>query len=886
MVVTNMKSVLNKGVVGTIIGLILLIALPALAAAAPDVTVTGVTVWPPQPRVNQPAVVIATVQNVGDATASGTWANFAITAGSITYTSQNATGMALDPNDVRQVSILWTPVTTGTHTLTVTAGNPADANTANDVLSTTANVAATGTIAIRNFFVTPTLLVDGNGCTSLSPLYASGFVTEDGFGTNDRVLVYVDNVLKDSVRASALQGGLFQSSMSTLCFDQPGDHTVRADVDRGGSVLATASGTVNALFTLPNGDRTIPRFPNLVDIEGMPRILRLGAGEFSEYVLSIENLGTSTDTYNIKVTSSATVDTWLDLETNIVTVEPGQIKYVSLFADVPRDAPDGSYPVNVIAEGRSTDIDRLYLVTQNQQMPPGTPGVQPDYSVDIELNPVKLDVDAGESGQYVATVKNIGKKTDTYDLTTLVSSKTRSWFRFERDRITLAPGEQQQIKVFVDVPEEAAAKSYPVSVEADGAALDIDRGSLTVIRAASGFDVEVGKTGVSPSTIPSGRGQGIAVKASVSFVDLTRESPGENVLVRLYVDGQSVQRQTVFIPSGESKQVSFTLDSGDSPINAEPGTYHVYMVASVGNEIDRGEGGTLTLVEPGASVITGVGGSGGSTQTTTFNTTANSDVGLTLTVKNADLKDNTYTISAEGSGALNGKVSIEPTELSVPEGEVRSSDFVLKVGNVKDGMYTVTIKAKAGDAVAEKSITVNVKGGQQQETIITTSDRRGNQPEFGPGLISAETGGVLAAIVAAVLISIFVLGYYHTGHPLGLIRKKPEDGGEGAMEEVVQKEQPKPAKAEAPKPKAEKPMVWQGAEPSTTFAKREKPKGEWPAHEAEKVLLNLENIRDQFKKTAEEAGKVKEKLSIVAGETVDTLKEKVAEATENVGFKG
>ncbi len=771
----------------------------------------------------------------------------------------------MNPNQVLPVSINFAPFATGNHDITATVGDPADNVNNNDVKSIIVNVAAQGTVQIKNYFVTPTLLVDTNGCASISPLEVSGFVDEDNVGTSDRVLIYVDNRITETVNANAAQGGLFEVSISDICFSNAGNHTIRADVDRGAGVLDTKSRDVNVLFSALGGNGTVGgSFPHLVDVEASPRILRLGAGEFSEYLLSIENLGTTQDTYDIKVSAPSAVDSWLDLETNILTVDPGQTKFVSLFIDLPDDAAEGSYPINVIVQGRSTDIDRLYLDVQNAV--PGLFGgaaVPLDHAVDIELSPQKLDIESGEADQFIATVRNFGSKTDTYKLNVLASSKIRSWFRFERSSIVLAPGEEQQLKVFVDVPVEAQSQSYPVSVEADGVAIDIDRGSLSVIRSPSSFDVEVGKATVSPNQFPAGTAMSVAVKASVSFADLKGESSGENVLTRLYVNGQSIGTQNVFVPSGETKQVTFNIDTGADPINTEAGVYNIYIVASAGDDVDRGEQGVLTLVEPGAATITYI-------STKEFNTTANSEVALSFTIKNEDLKDNTYALSAEGSGALSGKVTITPESAAVPKGEARSQDVKLKIANAQNGSYTVTLKATAEGYSAEKGIIVNINGGQVPEVQLSTNVSTSEvKDEGGPtGNILIGTGGVLAALIGALLLAFLYLQYYRQGKPFPFFGKNPtlSEGGEAAVAEAVKKE-------EAPKVPSgkEKPLIWTGAEPQSTMAKQEKAKGQWSAEEAEKTLLNLESIRDSFKKTAEEAGKVKDRLSTIASQSAESL---------------
>src|SRR3989338_7674485 len=123
---------------------VVLLALPALALAAPDVTVTGISYNTSNVKLNQPVTVTATIKNVGDATATDAWLNFGITRGTSTILTQNLTGYALAPNEVQSVTLSWTPFATGTHTVTATAGSPVDTNKANDVLASNVNVVSFG----------------------------------------------------------------------------------------------------------------------------------------------------------------------------------------------------------------------------------------------------------------------------------------------------------------------------------------------------------------------------------------------------------------------------------------------------------------------------------------------------------------------------------------------------------------------------------------------------------------------------------------------------------------------------------------------------------------------------------------------------------------------
>ena len=397
------------------------------------------------------------------------------------------------------------------------------------------------------------------------------------------------------------------AKIEAICFDSPGTYAITAKVDRGSGTLASASVSTNVVFQTSTGG-TGSGSQDTVDVEAQPRILRTGAGTFNEILLSIENLGSASDTYTIKASGGEAL-TWLDAEKGKVTVSPGQTVYVSLFVDIPSTAKEDSYPINVIVEGRSTDIDRFYIVVENSDSSSfgsntGTFATA-DYEADVSVTPKSLTVDAGESLQYVVTVQNIGKKIDTYELDVSANSKIRNWFTFKTSKVTLNPGEKKDIILFVDVPDGASSKSYPVYVVADGNGVDIEKTSLTVVPREAFFDVMIGKVTLTETKVSNDIGKTITLSAPITFVDLSGGA-GESISVKLYVSGRAVGTQSVFIPSGETKDVTLTFNTNSAPISAAAGTYDVYVTASVSDEIERSGAKQLTVLEAGAIMLTEV----------------------------------------------------------------------------------------------------------------------------------------------------------------------------------------------------------------------------------------------------------------------------------------
>ena len=855
-------NVKHKFGVGGIVALILLVALPAIGHAE-DLQSPGLLVKhsPANPVFGDTVTYTATATEY-----ENFLANIVLSVDSFTKTctfTNQKTGTC---------TYAATYDTMGYHYYFATAADTVG-NSVRDppVLSKSVAVlpAPTGsseTVQIKSLFATPNLYVGENGCTSAAlPLEVTGLVQEGSKGTNDGVLIYVENDLYDYVHADAANSGYFASKIDGICFDNAGTYAVTAKVERSGATVATATAVTNAVFPGTPGESGSGSEPGTVDIEAQPRILRTGAGTFNEILLSVENLGATKDTYELKVTGGEAAS-WLDLEKEKVTVNPGQTVYVSLFADIPSNANADSYPINIIAQGSSTDIDRAYIVVDNEDTSGFTGGstafTAPDYAVDVSVAPKTLSIDAGDSNQYIVTVQNVGKKVDTYDLSVNTNSKAVNWFTFKTPKVTLNPGEQKDILLYVDIPDSIGAKSYPVYVVADGNGVDIERASLTVIPRATFIDVTVGKLTVSDTKVSNDIGKTLAVSAPVSLIDISGESSGETVTARLYVSGRTVGTQNIFIPSGETKDVTFNFNTNGAPIYAKAGTYNIYVTADFEGEVDKSEVAGLEVAEAGAVKLIEV-------RPTDFNASANKNITIKLTVANNDVKDNTYTVTGDGTGDLAGKVIVYPSTMIVKAGETKTQEFAVEVGNVVDETYGITLKAASDKRSDSTLLSVNVKGG-----YVAPKDEKA----FGAGLLIFSTGGTIAAIVGALLVAFILAYYYHTRGTIDipLFRKLKALGGSNgdkAMAEALKKEVEKKPEAHG-KPKGS--LVWESMDFDRLKSFAEDKSGEWHPRDAENVLLNLQGIRDEFKNTVADAKNIKQKLLKGAEHSTGTISEKIS----------
>ena|GEM_PF-5699147 len=692
---------------------ILFLAMPVLGAV--DLEISELTATPDIAIPNDVITISMQVENLGNTSVTNALLTYSITKDGVVILEGNKTNVALGAYDKRPENFLWTPTEVGSYSVVAKIEGSGDVDSTNNQRATA--IAVNADIEINLQYVTAVVLVDEYGQT-LSPIVINGFITENGLGTDDGALVYIDGTLVDFANADANNGGYFESSIDGY-FEQAGTYRATVAVSR--------------------------------------------------------NDGT----------------------------------YVADYRE---------FTVRLAEDDEDEDEDE-----ENED--------KDDYIVDIEIEPNRLMVEAGNRDEYIIGVENLGGKKDTYEIDVNAGNDIDHMFTLEKSKVTLEPGEKTYISLLVDVDWDAASRSYPLIVKADGNADDIDRADFTVVERPNTYDLDIGRVTVSPDIVQADDVQSIAVSAAVTFRDIS-EREGTYVKVQVYVDGTPLDSQDVYMAADSTKKATFYIDVEDAPIDGNAGTYDVYMYASADKESDRSPTSTLVVDEAGEVKLTLKEGS--------VNTTTNGTIMLDVAIANTDNSDHTFTVSAENLG-----MTFVPNTIEVDEGETKQVQLKATVDSYEaPGDYTVTIMIADGAMRDTERVAVHVS------EIETASAGTGATT----GLLVGTSGGWLALLLAMALIGVLAGYYFYSKQDEDVVKHEGEgsenDAGAAAIAEALVAENKKPEK---------RPLMQRikGAI-----------KKDWTMHDVERTLNHPHILTNEFHQHYNEAQKLK---AGVEGRPVDNI---------------
>lgn len=177
-------------------------------------------------------------------------------------------------------------------------------------------------------------------------------------------------------------------------------------------------------------------------------------GESVVYTISVENWGNTQDT--VILTKSGAYSDWGTLSDTSVVLSAGGTYDITLTVDVPFDANEGDYPINVrgTSQGNTSHYCEIHLTTTV---------VPYQYEVDLTCDQPSQDARPGDTVYYTIVVENQGDTTDTIDITK--SGTYSGWGSLSETSVTLSEGEITDIALIVDVPSEAQGGDYQINVK-------------------------------------------------------------------------------------------------------------------------------------------------------------------------------------------------------------------------------------------------------------------------------------------------------------------------------------------------------------------------------------------------------------------------------------
>ncbi|MCX6814886.1 MAG: hypothetical protein NTY20_04535 [Candidatus Aenigmarchaeota archaeon] len=161
-------------------------------------------------------------------------------------------------------------------------------------------------------------------------------------------------------------------------------------------------------------------------------------GVESEFTVTVKNLGTIQDTFNVTATSGV-------LDFNKVVLDPKETKEFKL--KILNITSPGNYSVKVKAQSDGiSDDDSVIVVVDNC------------YSASMDISPQNISVCFGTPVSYTVAVKNTGKLSDNYTLRadSPVTNLTKQF--------TLGPNQVRMEYFTIQVPSEPQANDYLIKV--------------------------------------------------------------------------------------------------------------------------------------------------------------------------------------------------------------------------------------------------------------------------------------------------------------------------------------------------------------------------------------------------------------------------------------
>lgn len=322
-------------------------------------------------------------------------------------------------------------------------------------------------------------------------------------------------------------------------------------------------GTQELDLTFPPGSSESRPYFTVSDLQ--PAETTVIEGETVDVNATIENAGSEQGTQTVSLDVGGTT-----VGTQDVTLGPGSTETVSFRADTGALGA-GNYTHTVSTDDDSQAGD---LTVEASEVTFAVSG----------LDPTDAAVVRGETFDASATVTNDGNAEGTETVALRAGGTTLA-----SQEVTMAPGDQQTL-TFADVGTDSLAPgTYTHGVyTGDGS----QTGTLTVESRQADFTV----SGLTPADETVTVGDPVSVSAAV-----TNDGNAEGrQTIRLRIDGEQFDSETVTLGAGDEQTISF------SPVNSSqlgPGTY-TYEVASENDS----QTGTLVVESdnPAAFLVTGM----------------------------------------------------------------------------------------------------------------------------------------------------------------------------------------------------------------------------------------------------------------------------------------
>ena len=288
---------------------------------------------------------------------------------------------------------------------------------------------------------------------------------------------------------------------------------------------------------------------------------------------TVENTGNVEDTYSI--TGSDTEGWFESIDTDSVTLEPGDVKIITMTIEIPYEDGGKTSTMELIADGESTDSHSFELTYEE------------DYDVEVEA-PVDDVVDEHGEHVYNFIVENTGNIEDTYSITVSDGKEWVEEYEYEDQDLTLGSGESESVEVTLNIPYEEGGKDSDITLEASGEASGEDTFNVEY-KSEYGVSVEAEEDSV------------VETEHGTKYYNFTVENTGnvEDTYELFLYDEEGwsvgVDPDQVSVGVGEVETVEVEVDI---PHDAGGVTETVTLEAeSLGNDVSDDDSMDITLEE-------------------------------------------------------------------------------------------------------------------------------------------------------------------------------------------------------------------------------------------------------------------------------------------------
>lgn len=348
-------------------------------------------------------------------------------------------------------------------------------------------------------------------------------------------------------------------------------------------VTATSQGDPQETFTAQT--TTVVENPPFYDVVLSAPVQNIGVhpGETAEYTISVQNNGNTADT--IDLTKSGAYSDWGSLSHDYVVLDFGATQDITLTVDVPSDAQEGDYPIDVrgTSQGNSSKYSEITLTTNV---------IPRIYDVNLYCDITSQTARPGEQLVYMITVHNNGNVEDTIDLS--LSGPYSSWGTLSTNSVTLVPGYTEDFTLTVDIPSDAQGGDYPIDVKGTSQGDPSQTDEISCISTVEPYIYEV--ILYADHTQHTVRpGQSVDYMITVENAGNTEDTI-EMTLSGTYSSWGSLDQYSVFLYPNDTQDIWLTVEI---PSDAEGGDYVIKVTGtSCGDPFEDYDMDFTTTVEP------------------------------------------------------------------------------------------------------------------------------------------------------------------------------------------------------------------------------------------------------------------------------------------------